>query len=273
MAQIIQSPVTKYHIDALVGQTTNYNVYIVTADSGEQHLLKIAVTTHHNGLLDREAFLLRDLYEEITRRETEHECTNKPNEDLGYKRCFPRLEESFLVPEQGNRRVNVITIYGAETPRDLVPIEQWRTRERVRIDPKTSAWILGRLLKIFTLTHPFGVSIGKVDGGNILVNPTEHHVAFFDWTQARHHNSQLPPSVAQTEIAAATKQVILALGGNINTGELLDDPQLPDSRYAELLKQLADGRLSDPVSAGVQFYRLVDEMWERGFHPFTTYKL
>jgi hypothetical protein len=266
----IISRTTTYKVDVLVGKTPDYNVYIVNVNSSEQYLLKIAATSVHNGLLDREAFLLSDIHKEFEFRNAEHKARNKTDHGLGYQRCFPRLVESFVVPEQGQRRVNVIAIYGALSVKDLVPLEQYRTRASARIDPKSSAWIMGRLLKIFTLTHPMGVAAGKIDGGNILTNPTEHHVVLFDWTRARYHDGALLRAIVSEEISQAAHAVILALGGNPATGELPKSEQLPDSRYADYLKRMADGGVSDAVSAGAQFYELLGTLWKPSFHPFTT---
>ncbi len=156
---------------------------------------------------------------------------------------------------------------------ELVPIGQWRARELVRLDPKSSAWIMGRLLKIFTLTHPMGVSVGKINGGNILVNPIEHHVVFFDWTRARQSDGPVSGRVAREEISQAARQVILALGGNPVTGELPSHEQLPDARYASLLTAFVDKEVDDAFTAGSKFYTLLDELWEKEFHPFTTHPI
>lgn len=274
MGNIIHGKSADYAVLQLVGRTDDYNVYIVEGAADlRQYLLKIATDIHGNGLLDREAFLLLEIKEEIERRNAEHKRVNKTNQGLGYQRCFPQMVESFLVPNQGNRRVNVIAIYDAEQVKDLVPIEQWRTRERVRLDPKSSAWIMGRLLKIFTLTHPMGVAVGKIDGGNILVNPDKHHVVLFDWTQARHYDMALPKEVARDEISRAATQVFLALGGDLKTGTLPESDQLPDSRYADLLKSFANKQVIDPFEAGREFYALLESLWKTEFHPFTTHPL
>lgn len=273
MGQTIRAA-ADYAVLKRVGRTQDYSVYVVkNKTTQEQCLLKIASDVRGNGLLDREAFLLRELREEIERRNAEHKHRNQTDQGLGYQRCFPRLVESCLVPEQGNRRVNIIAIFGAASMMDLVPIEQWRARERVRVDPKSSAWIMGRLLKIFTLTHPMGVAAGKIDGGNILVNPIEHHVVLFDWTRARHHEGPLPLEVAREEISQAARQVILALGGDPETGLLPESDQLLDSRYADRLKYFVDKRVSDPIAAGAGFYELLGTLWESGFHDFTTMPL
>ena len=271
MSQIIRSDTTDYAVLKQVGETELYRVYIVVdvADN-QEYLLKIAPDVLGNGGLDREAFTLREIEKEIAQVDAKFKQKNNTEDGLGFQRCFPRLVESFLVPEQGNRRVNVIAIYGVKQVTDLVPLEQWRTRERRRIDPKSSAWIMGRMLKIFTLTHPLGVSVGKIDGGNILVNPEAHHVVFFDWSLARHHDGQVSATLAREEISAAATQVVLALGGNPKTGALPASEQLPDNRYADLLGTFVKRKVSSPFTAGQDFYGLLNELWKSEFHPFTT---
>jgi hypothetical protein len=275
MSHIIRSPTAAYEVGNLIGHTADYSVYLAAdVDTQEEYLLKIASDATRNGLLDREAFLLGKIQTEIARRDAEYQRERgDETKRLGYHRCFPRIAESFTVPEQGARRVNLVAIYGNEPLTSLVPLEQWRTRERVRLDPKTSAWIMGRLLKILTLTHPLGVEIGRLNGGNILVNPEEHHVLLFDWSAARHHPGPLPKQLAREELKAAATQVVFALGGDPRTGALPASEQLPDSRYADFLKRLIDGERSEPISTGAEFYDLVDDLWERGFHPFTTHQL
>ena len=274
MHQVVKGNVADYAIVKRVGETPGYTVYIVAnVSTGEEFLLKIAPDVTGNGLLDREAFLLAELRTEIERRNAEYKSRSKTDYGLGFQRCFPRLVESFVSAEQGGRRINIIAIAGASSMTELVPIEQWRTRERARIDPKSSAWIMGRLLKIFTLTHPMGVEVGKIDGGNILVNPEEHHVVLFDWTQARFHEGSLPEKVAREEISRAAKAVVLALGGNPKPGELPESEQLTDDRYAAFLKRCVGRKMADPFEAGKEFYKLLGELWEQSFHPFTTFPI
>lgn len=273
MDDVIRSPTASYALMKPLGRTSTYGVYLVTDTAdGSWYMLKVSVDAFGNGRLDREALILKDIQAEVERLRS----TEKPGASGGalrYEKCFPRLRESFLFKEQGNRRVNIIEIPDTETVGSLVPIEQWRTRERVRIDPKSSAWIMGRLLKIFTLTHPIGISVGKINGGNILVNPEKHRAIFFDWTEAHQYEQFVPLKKVGEEIAQAATQVFLALGGNTSTGMLPESDQLPDNRYAELLREFMSGTLRDPDVAAQRFYKLIREMWDKEFHPFTTIPL
>jgi hypothetical protein len=232
-------------------------------------MLKVSLDIPGNGRLDREALILKDIEAEVDRI-LSTEVSGSTDGALHYEKCFPRLRESFLLKEQGNRRVNIIEIPDTETVSSLVPIEQWRTRERVMIDPKSSAWLMGRLLKVFTLTHPIGVSVGKIDGGNILVNSEKHRAIFFDWTEAHQYDKYVPAEKVGEEISQAATQVFIALGGNLTTGLLPPSDQLLDTRYAELLLEFMSGRERDPDKAALRFYKLVREIWVTEFHPFTT---
>ena len=277
MSHVIRSPTTSYTVADLkkdkLAQTAVYSVYLATDETdGAWCMLKISPDIPGNGKLDREALLLKDIEREIDRIR----MTEKPGTiggGLHYEKCFPRVRESFLFTEQGNRRINIIEIPDTESIRDLVPLEQWRARERVRLDPKSSAWLMGRLLKIFTLTHPIGVCVGKIDGGNILVNPKKHRAIFFDWTEAHQYDKFVPPETVGEEIAKAATQVFLALGGNLGKGTLPASDQLTDDRYAQLLLRFMSGVERDPDKVAQNFYKLIREMWEPEFHTFTTIPL
>jgi hypothetical protein len=273
MNDVIRSPTAVYRIDKPLARGPTHNIYLVTDEKdGGWFMLKVSLDVPGNGRLDREALVLKDIEVEVERiRSTE--VPGATGGALRYEKCFPRLRESFLLKKQGNRRINIIEIPDTDSAKSLVPIEQWRTRERVRIDPKTSAWIMGRLLKVFTLTHPIGVSIGKIDGGNILVNPEIHRAIFFDWTEAHQYEMYVPGEKVGEEIAQAATQVFIALGGNLATGMLPAHEQLLDTQYAELLLEFMSGRMRDPDKASQRFYKLVREMWAVEFHPFTTIPL
>ena len=270
MGNVIRSPSTSYVVEKSLGRTPTYTVYLVSekARSG-WCILKVSSDAEGNGRLDREALVLKDIQAEVLRLR----ASEKPGATDGalrYEKCFPRVRESFLFKEQGNRRVNIIDMLDTDAVQSLVPLEQWRTRERVRLDPNSSAWLMGRLMKVFTLTHPIGVSVGKIDGGNILVNPNKHRAIFFDWTEAHQYTQYVPPEKVGEEIAQTARQVFLALGGNVSKGTLPSHDQLSDTRYAELLLDFMSGSERDPDKAAQRFYKLIREMWDKEFHPFTT---
>ncbi len=268
---VLTSGSARYEVQNLVGGTDTYNVYVCSS-AGGQYLLKVATEIGYNGLLDREAFFLRDMQMEIARADAVYKTRNHTTEGLGFKRCVPHLIDTFIADDQGGRRVNIVSVYGAERVSELVPLSRLREEELVRIDAKTSAWIMGRLLKIFSFTHPYGIGNGNVNGSNIVINPEKHHVVLLDWTSAHHYGSLVPHDAVRVETAAAAKAVLTALGAN-EYGVLPHSDQLPDRRYEEFLVRLAQVGVTDVRKAGQEFYELLGQLWPSGFHPFTTHPL
>ncbi|MBI2055956.1 MAG: hypothetical protein HYT37_01080 [Candidatus Sungbacteria bacterium] len=262
----------------LLGETEQFRLYECRLpDEGGAGILKIAATTAENPLLDREAFLLRAMRDEAKRLEEEYALVKEdPSILLNYQITFPNLVESFIAEDQDDRRVNILSFVGvADDIGRLVPIEQIVFRDRVRIDPKTSAWIMGKLLKLLVFLHDQGIVAGGVDGENILIERDQHYIALFDFTEANIYGvGGLPANLAAKDIAKAAKQVILALGGDPATGVLPADDQLKSRDYELFLHNLAEENEHDAARAHEAFYRLVRALWpSRGFHPFTAYPL
>jgi hypothetical protein len=262
-------------IDAPIDRPSNYNAYVCTLPDGSDGILKVAKTADKNHLLDREADLLNTMKEEAKILEPMFQKEHPGEGVLNNHFFFPRLVESFIFEEQGGRRVNILSFSDiCKRASDLEPLAHLASKLHVRIDPKTSAWILGKLLKLLVFTHGLSIYIGDGSGENILLNRDEHFVAIFDWSGAIIEHGKIPAPGTRNEIIQLTESVVLALGGNPDTGEIPDDLQLEDSRYRDLLKELATGVYSDAKEAHDDFYDLIRTIWPtRGFHPFTTHPL
>ncbi|MFA6535829.1 MAG: hypothetical protein WC250_00210 [Candidatus Paceibacterota bacterium] len=267
-----------YQVGKQIGQTEHHRIYECTLPDGQPAILKIALETSDNSSLDHEAVIIRIMTEEAKLLEAEFAETSEAKEHpeirLNYHFYFPALIESFIADEQGGRRINVVAFPNvAKKLVELVPILHLTTRDRIRIDPRTSAWILGKLLKMLGFTHNLNIEIGNLSGDNILINREGHFVAVFDWTGAKFADGALSDGVKAKEISQVTRAVVVALGGDPETGELLEDAQLPDEKYRELLqKLLSEGEASAKQAHG-DFYRLVYGQWPREYHPFTAYPL
>lgn len=265
----------KYTVGTLLGETDQFRIYQCQLPDGGVGILKIAVSLAQNGILDREAFILQTLREEAERCEKEYRKQN-PDKVLNYAVQFPNLADSFVSPDQGDRRINIMNFVNVSDDLGrLVPIEHVITRDRVCVDPRTSAWIMGKILKLLSFAHGQGISVGRIAAENILLERDQHYVAFFDWSHAiLHAGNEVPVEVACGEISQAAKAVISLLGGNPDTGELPPDDQLEDDRYAQHLFALAQGEENDSWCAHEDFYKLIrNTLGWRGYHPFTTYSL
>lgn len=263
---------TEYKVGTLIGRNARFKVYEGSVDANPCLLIKIATSIEENGSLDREAFLLDKMRKEATATEEAYAAIKKDKGMLNYHFFFPDIVESITPADQGGRRVNVLSFaHIAKELVDLVPIEHLVLRDHVVIDPRTSAWIMGKLLKMLDFAHRQGISVGDLSGENILINREQHYVSVFDWSMASLSSEALSSHVIAGEISAAASEVILALGGNPENGEIPPDKQLEDQRYENFLKRLVGGRESNARKAGDEFYKLVWSMWPREFHPFTTY--
>ena len=266
----------KYVVGKALGETEDFRLYQCSIPTGGVGILKIAASVANNGVLDREAFILQTLRDEAVRLEEEYaKVKTDPKRLLNYQIMFPNLVHSFISEDEGGRRINVVNFnhVGDDIGR-LVPINHLVSRDHIRVDPRTSAWILGKLLKLLVFVHSQGMSTGQVTGENILIERNKHYVAFFDWSKATIHGDNTPSEIACEEISQVTKEVILALGGNPNTGVLPADVQDKDGRYAAYLYGLACGSESDASKAHEDFYEFIrTTLGWHGYHPFTTYSL
>lgn len=272
---ILKSAKGTYEIGTKIGGQKSFNVYVCRSADGAQHILKIAFAAEHNSVLDREAVLLRDMRQKAEDLERAYgSIEGNAGRMLNYQIAFPYVVESFLAPTQGNRRVNIMSFDCVDDIRALVPLRHVRERDRVRIDPKTSAWILGKFLKLLVFTHSQGISLGSTSGYNFLIERDEHYSIVFDWTSAVRNDGGIPEEIVRREIASIAREVLAVLDADFNAATLPESDQDPCGQYARHLFALANGCERDASQAHARFYELVRTLWpERGYWPFTSHTI
>jgi serine/threonine protein kinase len=262
---------TSYCVDEKrIGSTEVFTLYECKLPDSSSGILKIATAKGNNGLLDREAYLLQVMKDEAQKMEEEYgkESGGKKT-PLNNHFFFPNLVETFIASDQDNRRASVLNFPDiAKKLSELVPLS-YLASDHLRVDPRTSAWILGKLLKLLVFTHQQDISLGEISSENILINKKNHFVCLFDWTKATIASGEISKKVATEEISLVTKEVINILGGS-KDGSLPPDEQLTDSRYEDYLKLLISGGESDAYEVHQKFYKLIRDLWPRGYHQFTT---
>lgn len=269
MTEIVNSPNHYgYRVFKEVAKSRRYHLYLcMQEETGRQCLLQIATTIENNGELQRAAYILGELARHADKLEEEYKkVKTDPNVLLNYKLGFPELVDSFISLEQGGRQINILAFGNVENVGDMVPLVNITVKDNLRVDLRTSAWIMGKILKLFDFAYGQGVSVGLTAGGNILINADEHYVAIFDWTEARTHDGKVPREIQRREISQAACAVVITLGGDVETGILLEDGS---EEYIGYLMQLACGNASDAGKAHKDFYEIVDRTWKREFYPFT----
>lgn len=272
-----------YDVGKQLAVNSRFNLYECTLEDGRVCLLKIAATKEQNGLLDREAYLLTTMMEEAEATEAEYVGKFPGEPPLNYHFLFPRVVDSFVSEEYEGRRVTVLSFFDiADELSDLAPLYHITTRERQRVDPKTSAWILGKLLKLLVFTHGQNITGQSLDGDNILIYHSDkderHTVAICDWSEATIMPVGLSPDAMTEDIASIAQAVIVALSGDPDDETFAIPPheeQLTDSRFADHLKRLAEGYEHDAAKAHAEFYTLIKkELWAKaGFHPYTSTRI
>ncbi len=269
----------RYGIGKLIGESEEFKLYRCVLAGGEQGILKIAMQAKYNGVLDREAAILENFKQEALHVEEEYarvkqDLNDDPVQMLNYHLCFPHLVESFLCPAQGNRRITILTFPALKDGfNTFVPMRHLRSREHVRVDRKTSAWMMGKFLKFLTFAHSLDISINHVTGSNILIEKSEHYVMVFDLTSAIIYDGGVPEDIAREEIMRGAGEMIRALGGDPDFEELPDDEYDPDNRYGSHLYKLATGSAANAKQAHEDFYALVRDLWPRGYWPFTCFPI
>lgn len=246
-------------------------MYLTLLPTGRSGVLKVAVDSEQNDALNNEAVALKMLRV----RAEEAEATNQGGKPYNFDLFFPDLVETFVSPTQGERRINILGFPEAiEVFTQLTPVSQIREAEGVRVDPRTSAWILGKLLKVLAFTHSQGISNGMVTGSNVLVERGLHGVILFDWTLCQIHPAgKVPALLVKTELMNAAKLTVSSLGTTSPSVRLPESDQLTDGRFEEFLRRLSEGKIASATEAHERFYELIESLWGRRFHPFTAYPI
>jgi hypothetical protein len=253
---------TDYLIDACVANSDSYRVYLCSSGS-EQYLLQIASDIKDNGGLDRTAYTLRELKRISDLLEARH-TERYPNEKIHCDWLFPTIFESFISSEHNKRRINILAFADIDAIDKMAPLSNLLAKDKVRISLETSAWIMGRLLKLLSFIHQEGISIQLLSGNNILIEPEKHRMILFDWSTAYFHQKAVPKDIRQNNISNAAKTVFEAIGGDVRTGKYPYEEKHP---YVDFLWELACGREYEAKKTHAQFYKLVHELFGHGYIP------
>ncbi|MFH1030530.1 MAG: hypothetical protein V1770_04695 [bacterium] len=272
---IIKSLNHQYKVGDFVGNANEYRLYLAIQEETEQKcLLQVATKTSDNGALDRAAYILRELKKHSDGLEEEYTKVKKnPDSFLNYDLGFPEIAGSFICQEQGGRRINILAFRSVESPRQMVPLNIITDTYGLRVDLRTTAWIMGKTLKMLDFAHSADISVNLMSSRNILVERDQHYVVIFDWSIAETHQGKIPREARQKDISESARAIIRTLGGDSKKGSIPNDGSNAYEKYTDYLFDLANGRESDAKRAHKNFYELVDSFWKKEFYPFTAKNL
>jgi serine/threonine protein kinase len=265
---------TNYVVEGSVAKTEIFTAYSCAPNETDSncYILKIATDKKHNAILDREAYILNLLFSESQKQEEAFQKENPETElRMNYHLTFPKLVETFISKDQNSRRI-IILDFSHVTKRlsDLTPLINLERKESVRVDQRSSVWILGKTLKALVFAHSAGIIVNNLSRNNVLINKKEHLVILFDWSSA-----EVTADIASQEseeIAQLASTVIRTLGWNLKTGLIPTDVD-SHTEYNELVKKFALGKGGSAKKAHTEFYELVDKLWPREYYSFTTHPL
>jgi len=257
----------KYVFNKIVAQNKQYRIWTCTDKNGHELLMQVASEQLDSSSISRNAWIINKLAQASDKIHEEH-----PDASFNYHLGFPKLHDEIVLTNQGVRHANILGFRNVKNIGSVVPlIKIWK--DSLRIDLKTSAWIMGKLLKTISFAHDNRIEVNDISGNNILIEPDLHYVIVFNWSKSLICSEEVSASTRRKEVKLAAKCVIKALGGLSYHHDTIESP------YVNYLKSLANTGNTDASKAHKLLYTIVDDLcenpfssWEKGFHEFTTIK-
>lgn len=259
-----------YEIVRKLGSSEYMNYHICRDDADNWQVLAIASTAEQNAVIDRTEYLLKRLIENSEKCEEEFAQQAQSGRRIHYDWLFPQVVDQFVLHEQGERRVNILTFPDVNL-RKAFALTQISEKEQ-RVDLKTSAWIMGRFLKLLGFLHESSV-LTPILTSNFLLEPDNHRLLMLNWTGAEIGDVPTPAQQCFA-IKQAAECVLLLLGAEYADGAWHYSYKLGDGedRYIRCLQTMHKGEYFSAYQAHATFYEVVDSLWDKRFHPFTAYE-
>lgn len=238
----------------------------------ELGVMKIVLDNANNGILDREAHLLKIMKERSLKID---EDAPKGHTPYNIHFFFPELLDTFNCIGQDNRTINVLgfcqdIIGGLKGQLALSSIAE----RSMRVDPRTSVWIIGKTLKLLIFAHEMGICNHNITPSNTLLETSTHNILVFDWAKSElFSEGVVSVPAAREDLVNLGRIAFQILGGDYEKGTIPDDPQLTDGRYLELLNRMASGKMYNARRTYDEFYQLADSLWPRKYWPYTEHPL
>jgi len=214
VGRVIEGKAGHYEVGKIVAEFAAYRIYVcIQQETGRQCLLQIATSAAENGRLERAAFILGEFKSRALELEAEFaKIKTDPDSILNYDLCFPEIVDTFIFHEEGDRRINILGFKSVEEMIQLVPLSNIVEIDRMRVDLRTSGWIMGKLLKFLVFSQGEMIALNSLPSDNILIEPNKHFVLIFDLSDAEVRTEPLTEKERSREIAQMARAVIYVLG-------------------------------------------------------------
>lgn len=243
--------------DNILAATDNYNLYFGRGEhSADAVLCRVVQDKSLNGKMYVEQKHLKELAKLSCELEIERiERNGDDGHKIHYDWLFPVCNQSFSCPQLDGRRVNIFEVLDASWD-DFIPFS--KLRGSTKVDAKSAAWVLGRFLKLQTFLDESKSCCGlEFNPDMVLVDPKAHRVVYMGWFDdlVRSGSSANP----KLNISRMINVIYDWIEKNETAGEL---------EYLDWLKKNQDSFTSG-LDAHVAYYEFLNELWGKGYHPFT----
>gem|GEM_PF-2112657 len=255
---MIKLKVRDIEVKNKIGESQSFRVYHGEDENGQGVVIKVAANYDDNDKLAAEAGLvvsMQSFADKITGFETELNGGKKLSR---YDLLFAKLETTFIEQSQGDRRINVFSV--PETSIDkLTPLV--KLSHETQIDARSSVWILGRLLKFYSMFELMTIDLdNKVPSypsfspSNFFIGPERHRLICYNF-----------PNV---EVDAIATDHIKAIASFILDWVVIEKDE-SEEQYLRFLKDLSANGRKKFKDAHMELYANVSGWWGFEYHPFT----
>lgn len=237
-----------YEVGSQIGESSRCRLYL-GSNAAEQVVIKVAKTFDDGDFLADEASwfgIVNSFTKQVAAMQEKLGETN-----AHYDWLFAELVSSFLEPTQDDRRINMFRFTDVALG-DLVPLS--KLRERTQIDVRTSVWILGRFLKIYSFYELMSdsgdnpiIRYANFSPGDFLIGPKRHRLIYY------HHSGHVADVMATTYVRSIVQFIL-------DWTAVEDDSS--EQAYIELLQDLVKNGRTSFEETHTELYKLVKELWE-----------
>lgn len=240
----------------LIGESSKFQVYLGKMSDGQRVVVKVSKSFKNNKILTDDATefsMLKNF--ELRIRDLEH-ATERSSK---YYLLFANLLSSFIEESIDGRRINVFTIPEIDLD-DLIPLA--KLSSQVEIDARTSVWIIGRLLKFYSLFELLCEDEDETacrypifSEHDYLISPEKHRLVYYNFPGEVY-------DVYATEFVKAIANYILQW-------TTFDKEDESTKEYQEILEDFASIGRTTAAGAHRDLYQVVEKIWGISYYPFT----
>lgn len=239
----------------LIGESSKFRVYLGQR-SDEKVIVKVAKTFEDNQSLADDAKMFNSMkaFETHLQSIVEYSHQKAP----GYNLLFADLLSSSMEPTQGDRRINIFTMPDVELDQ-LMPLT--KLSSQMKIDARTSVWILGRFFKLYGMFEIMREAEGAdackypvFSENDYLISPGAHRLIYYNF-------SEEICDIYATDIVRRISSYMLSWIDFDDTDE--------NQQFKQLLEDFSKNGRKTSAEAHKDLYDLVRELWGISYYPFT----